>query len=211
MPSNSRMPVIQKALGEQWDDLGHIVKQHYDLSPGTATNMLIEGIMSNVYHSNIAKLFLLPGRLFGALVPYRGNQIPTQVRNWTEVGNDKAMFWYRTLHFPNRTPVIFRSRMENIGGNEIIEFVRFGMGIRMRLSVREAALIFESIGYVWKIGVLSIPIPNWALLGDAVIIEKPYSEREFDIDFIIRHPLFGKTFSYSGRFAIAPSENTANG
>jgi hypothetical protein len=201
-----QLPVIRKALGEAWYELGNIVRQHYDISPGTASSMLIEGVMSEVYHSPIAKLFLLPGRLFGALVPYRGRNIPTQVRNWTQTDNAKAMFWYRTLRFPCRLPVVFRSRMEHVGDNEIIEYVRFGMGIRMLLCVRDSALVYESAGYIWRIGAISIPIPGWAILGDAVIIEKPLSENAFHIDFVIRHPVFGRTFSYSGNFAIAAVE-----
>jgi len=206
MSSETQLPVIRKALGKQWQDLGDVVRRHYDISPGSASNMLIEGTMSEVYHSTIAKLFLLPGRLFGALVPYRGKQIPTQVRNWTERDNHKAMFWHRTLQFPTQGPVDFRSRMEHVRGNEIVEFVRYGMGIRMLLSVRDGALIYESVGYVWKLGGVSLPIPDWAILGNAVIVEKPLSDREFDIDFVIRHPLFGRTFAYSGRFSITASD-----
>jgi hypothetical protein len=207
MSSNRQLPVIRKALGEAWYELGNIIRQHYDISPGTDSNMVIEGVMSEVYHSHIAKLFLLPGRLFGALVPYRGRHIPTQVRNWTRTDNQTAMFWHRTLRFPGRLPVIFRSRMEHVGNNEIIEYVRFGMGIRMLLSVQDAALVYESVGYVWRIGTRSIPIPGWAILGEALIIEKPLSENTFHIDFVIRHPVFGRTFSYTGTFNITANDS----
>lgn len=202
MSNQTRLPVIRKALGNGWSELGEIVRRHYDISPGNASDMTIDGIMCEVYHSLVGKLYLLPGRLFGALVPYRGRNVPTRVRNWTESGDDTAMFWHRTLRFPGRAPVVFRSRMVHAGNDEIIEYVRFGLGIRMRLSVRDAALVFESVGYVWDIGVLRLPIPGWAILGDALIVEKPLSDGQFHIDFVIRHPVFGRTFSYSGTFAI---------
>jgi len=205
MSQQSTLPVIRKALGEDWNALGEIVRHHYDISPGTRSNMTIEGLMSEVYHSPVGKLYLLPGRLFGALVPYKGRDIPTRVRNWTQPDDDNSMFWHRTLRFPGRRPVIFRSRMVHAGGDEIIEYVRFGLGIRMRLSVRDAALVFESVGYVWDIGGLRLSIPAWAILGDAVIVEKPLSDNTFHIDFVIRHPLFGRTFSYTGTFAITQS------
>lgn len=92
--------------------------------------------------------------------------------------------------------------MEHIHEDEIIEYVRFGMGIRMRMSVKESALIFTSIGYVWDVFGIKLPIPTWAILGDAEIIEKAISDNEFYIDFNMVHPLFGKTFSYSGVFSI---------
>ncbi|MCP4264023.1 MAG: DUF4166 domain-containing protein, partial [Candidatus Brocadiaceae bacterium] len=160
-------------------------------------------------HSKIAKLFLLPGRFFGALVPYQGKEIPTEVKNWTTEDNLQAMFWYRTLFFPNRSPVIFRSRMEYIGGSEIIEYVKYGMGIRLHTYSKNNALYFRSMGYIWKIGPITLPIPNWMILGDAEIVEKSISDTEFFIDFKMIHPLFGKTFSYTGIFNIEDTVESA--
>jgi len=209
MTDKKRQPVIKVALMDQWNDLADIVKQHYDITPGTPSNMVIKGVMDEVYHSPIAKLFLLPSRIFGALVPYKGTNIPTEVKNWTTTDNLSAMFWHRTLDFPNKPAVVFKSRMEHVQGNEIIEYVRYGMGIRMQMSVEESALIFKSIGYVWKLGGMTIPIPAWAILGNARIIEKAISEDEFFIDFNITHPIFGKTFSYAGTYSIVTSTSTS--
>ena len=203
--SEKQQPVIKKALGENWDELADIVKQHYDITPGKPSNMTIKGIMDEVYHSPIAKLFLLPGRVFGALVPYKGKNIPTEVQYWTTTDNNAAMFWHRTLEFPNKAPVIFKSRMEYVKNDEIIEYVRYGMGIRMRMSVNNGALIFKSIGYIWKLGEIKIPIPTWAILGNAEITEKSISDDKFFIDFHITHPLLGRTFAYSGVFSIVKS------
>lgn len=202
MLKEKQQPVIKKALGDDWDDLADLVKQHYDITPGESSGMIIRGVMDEVYHSAIAKLFILPGRIFGALVPYKGKKIPTEVRNWTTDDNHAAMFWHRTLQFPNKPPVIFESRMEYIEGDEIIEYVRYGMGIRMRMSVKDSALVFRSVGYIWKIGGIKISIPAWAILGDAEITEKSISDNQFFIDFHITHPLFGKTFAYSGIYSI---------
>ena len=72
----------------------------------------------------------------------------------------------------------------------------------MRMSVQDGALVFTSVGYVWDIGTARIPIPTWAILGDARIIEKAVSDHEFHIYFTMIHPLFGETFGYSGSFSI---------
>jgi hypothetical protein len=193
---------MQKALGEQWEQLDDIVKRHYAMAPGVSSDMTIHGTMEQVFHSNLAKLFLLPGRVFGALVPYRGSDVPTQVRNWTKTDDTKAMFWHRTLRFPGKPPTEFKSRMEYAGGDEIIEYVNFGLGIRMGMSVNNGALVFTSRGYVWDLGVGHISIPTWLILGDAEIVERALSEKTFYIDFRMEHPLFGKTFGYCGTFTI---------
>ena len=206
MSKTKQQPVIKKALNRDWDKLADVVKLHYNIVPGESSTIVISGVMEEVYHSPVAKLFLLPGRIFGALVPYKGKNISTEVRNWTSIENTSAMFWRRTLNFPDKKPVIFRSRMEHIKDNEIIEYVRYGMGIRMKMSVKDTALVFKSIGYVWKIGSIKIPIPTWAILGDAEIIEKAVSDDAFFIDFTMVHPLFGRTFSYSGHFSIVEKD-----
>lgn len=202
MSDEKQLPVMRKALGDDWDKLADVVKQHYDITPGVPSKIIIRGVMDEVYHSTIAKLFLLPARIFGALVPYKGKNIPTEVRNWTSEEDYTAMYWHRTLDFPNKSPLVFCSRMQHVKGNEIIEYVRYGMGIRMAMSVNNSSLLFKSQGYLWKIGKLAIPIPTWALLGDAQIIEKAVEDNVFYISFNIVHPLFGRTFSYCGTFTL---------
>ncbi|MBT3060442.1 MAG: DUF4166 domain-containing protein [Candidatus Thiodiazotropha sp. (ex Lucina pensylvanica)] len=202
MSMEQRKAVIEKALGDKWNKLDSIIKLHYGLKPGRDAQLHLRGTMNEVYHSRIGKLFLIPGRIFGALVPYKGMAIPTEVRNWTSRGNKQAMYWHRRLFFPGKDPVIFRSKMECVGKNEIIEYVNYGMGIRLQTHAQNNALHFRSLGYVWKVGPFTLRIPNWAILGDAEIIEKAVSDRELFVDFNMVHPLFGKTFSYSGKFVI---------
>jgi hypothetical protein len=206
MQTDNPVSIMKMALGENWELLDDIVKQHYEMAPGTTSSMTIHGSMDKVFHSNIAKLFLLPGRIFGALVPYRGSDISTEVKNWTRKDNTKAMFWHRTLQFPGKPLAEFSSRMEYSNGDEIIEYVKYGLGIRMRMSVDDGALVFRSAGYVWDIGLARIPIPTWAILGDSKITERAVSEDEFYIDFNMVHPLFGRTFGYSGNFFIQESD-----
>jgi hypothetical protein len=199
--SESR-PVIQKALGEKWNKLDTIIKLHYGLKPGCDTELHLRGTMREVYHSKIGKLFLLPGRIFGALVPYKGKEVPTEVKNWTSKENHQAMYWHRRLFFPDRDPVNFSSRMEHVKDNEIIEYVNYGMGIRLRTYTQDNSLHFRSLGYIWKMGPITLSIPNWVILGDAEIVEKAISDRELFVDFNMIHPLFGRTFSYSGSFIV---------
>jgi hypothetical protein len=202
MQQNKIEPVIKKALGNRWEQLSDAIKRHYDICPGEDNTLNLHGEMSEVFHSNIAKLFLLPGRLFGALVPYRGRNIPTQVTNWTCKLNNNAMYWHRTLKFPGHPEVIFQSRMEHVTGNEIIEYVKYGMGIRLALFEENHALVYRGLGYVMRLGNLKLPIPNWLVLGEATIVEEAVSDHAVRLDFKMIHPVFGKTFGYSGYFAI---------
>jgi hypothetical protein len=191
---------IRQALGSDWPSLGDVIRRHYDLPPGTDTRLQVDGIMQ-VSVSPLGRLFVTAGRLFDALVPFRGENIPVTVRNWSQP-DSSAMFWHRTFRYPEKQPIIFRSRMAYAGGEEIVEYVKYGLGIRMRLCAEGETLRYDSLGYQWDLGPLSLRIPDWLLLGKAVIREIPESAEAFRVEFTIDHPLWGRTFGYAGRFVF---------
>lgn len=193
---------MRLALGDQWDNLGTSIKMHYDLTPGLERHLTMDGIMEEVFHSFWAKPFIIIGQLFNALIPYRGINVPVVVKNWTDVKHPSGLFWHRTFSFPGKHPYVFQSRMEHYIDNEIVEFVRFNLGVRMRLSEQDGGLIYRNVDYIWKLGKYTIHVPNWLTLGNAYIIETPISDTQFKMDFTITHPLFGLMFRYRGLFKI---------
>jgi hypothetical protein len=198
---------IRQAMGDDWPLLGEIIRRHYDLTPNSDNRFELEGIM-DVTVSPIGRLFVSVSRLFDALVPFPGRDIPVRVRNWSQA-DSKQMLWHRTFRYPGRKPVIFRSRMAYAGGRDIVEYVKFGLGIRMRLSAEGETLRYDSQGYVWKLGAVTLPIPDWLLLGRAVIREIPESHERLRVEFTVDHPLWGRTFGYAGRFIYLPAGETA--
>ena len=191
--------LFEQALGDDWQQLHPTVRHHYDLKP--SDKLLLRGEMSEVFHSLWVKPFILFGRIFGALVPYRGNDVPVEVRNYCDADNNHLQF-RRRFFFPNRKPYPFASRMELLAGNEIVEFVRLGLGIRMTLTVQDGALCFSTNGYLWRLGPLRITLPDWLFFGSGVITERGVDEEQVDLDFALVHPLFGLSFRYAGRFRL---------
>jgi len=192
---------IRQALGSEWPKLGTAIRRHYDLPPNTDTQLKVEGIMEVVL-SPIGKLFILVGRLLDALVPFKGQDIPVAVCNWS-TPESSAMFWHRTFRYPGKGPIVFHSRMEHAGDNNIVEYVKFGLGMRLQVSTEGETLRYDSQGYQWDLGPLTLRIPDWLMLGKAVIRETPISEQAFQVSFEINHPLWGRTFGYSGRFEFS--------
>jgi hypothetical protein len=56
---------------------------------------------------------------------------------------------------------------------EVIEYVRFGIGMRLAVSAEEGALVFRDLGYVWRVAGLRIALPLGLLLGTAYVEERP--------------------------------------
>lgn len=195
-------PVIAQALGEEWQKLHPLVRRHYGIAPGSTSRVVMEGQMREVHYSRRAAPLIHAARLFGALVSERATAIPVTVINSTNP-DDPAMHWHRTFRYPDGRERTFESRMVYAGGNEIIEYVRFGLGIRMAMSVMEGALLFESRGFHWGSPHIGLPIHDLLLLGRSRIVERAISDQQFEIEFDTRHPLYGKSFGYNGTFRIA--------
>jgi hypothetical protein len=92
--------------------------------------------------------------------------------------------------------------MEHSKGNEVIEFVRFGVGMRLGGTAEDGAIVFRDQVYIWRILGKDIPIPVHLLFGRAHVEERPVNEHEFSMQMQLRHPWFGDVFRYNGRFSM---------
>lgn len=196
----SGAPVFQTILGSDWNSLGGIVRRHYFLRPKSKDYMCVTGEMSEVHHSTVAKLLIPFGLLFGAVIPFRGSCIPTDV-HYNSSPENSNIYWDRVFKFDNRD-FHFKSHMEPVGANEAIEFVRFGVGILLHVSVENGALVFRDTGYIWRLRDYDIPIPGRWLMGRVYVEERPIDDDRFSMKMTLTHPLFGILFRYSGRFEL---------
>jgi len=126
--------------------------------------------MSKIHHSNVAKLFIPFGLLFGAVVPYKGKDKAVDVHYISRANNN--LYWDRVFKFQH-SDFHFKSYMESIEQGEVIEFVRYGIGIRLNVSAEEGVLVFRDIGYLWRIFGFDIPIPGSWLMGQVYVAERP--------------------------------------
>ena len=183
--------LMQKALGDQWQQLPPVLQAHYQYS----TNSDI-GYM-DIEYPIYMQPYLTFLRMFGALINRRGKNIPTIVQKQMQ---DEAQYWKRTIRFPNNKTIYFKSFWVYNKENELIEYINSFIGLSMRVHVENNKLHYEGQHFVLKLGKILIPIPEWVILGHTTIIEVSKNESEFEMDFKLRHPLFGMIFRYSGKF-----------
>ena len=137
--------------------------------------------------------------LCGGLVSRRGKHIETLVEKTISAQN-ATLCWKRTLTYPDSKKDYFYSQMVYLQDHELIETVRFGFGLRLKVSVENGDLVYRSNGHIWQYGKLRLTFPDWLVLGKATIIEHPISDQQFNLDFSIHHPLWGKCYWYHGAF-----------
>lgn len=196
-------PVLKQALGPDWSSLAPVIQAHYGLTPATDEQIQLRGKMDRVFYSRVVSPLIPVAALAGAMVPYRGHNIPVEVVNYSVPGKP-YYFWHRIFYFPGKKPYEFRSRMICTGAGELTEYVRYGFGLRLTVSVKNGGLIEKELGYVWRLGKWSIPIPVNIILGRSYVEEMPISDSEYEMQWVVTHPLFGETFAYSGRFSLVP-------
>ncbi len=191
-------PIFKTVFGEHWERLPPVMRSHYSVRPFSNDAVVLNGTL-DVFVSPMVSLM---ARLTGMLLAYSGNAVPVTVllRSGKESG---AFHFDRTFHFPDKGEVIFRSRMELIKGNELVEIMRFGLGWKMTYAWDGSKVILRHRGYVWRVFGVTIPLPLELLLGKAHAEETPISDDAFSMWTHVVHPLFGKTFGYAGTFTVA--------
>lgn len=194
-------PIFQEILGDSWGELGNVIKRHYFLRPFSDDYICVSGEMSEIYHSSIAKLFIPFGMLLGAVVPYRGNDVPVDV-HYASSNENAHIYWDRVFKFTEKNHYHFKSRMEHVRDNEVIEFVRFGLGMRLKVTAENGAIVFRDAGYIWRLFGMDIPVPVGLFFGNAYVEERPIDENNFRMKMTIEHRLFGVMFRYEGTFNL---------
>ncbi len=187
--------LMQQVLGEQWAQLPSVLQRHYQIADQQSSQL--HGTMEISYPTYVSPLVWLI-HLFGGLVLWKGNAVAVAVNKFAAA--DGILHWRRTLNYADGKIDYFRSQMQFAAAHELDELIGFGFGLRLGVEVIDGDLLYRSNGHFWQCGRLRVGLPDWLLLGTAVIREHVLSDESFYLDFSIRHPLLGLTYCYRGEF-----------
>ncbi len=199
-------PIFASIFGASWSDLPPVLHKHYANRPFSHDVVTVEGMME-VAVSPLARILSPLLRVAGALVPYEGENIPVTVHFRSEP-DSRAFCFDREFRFPGKPPYHFRSRMEPIGGNEVIEYMGLGIGWRAAYTYGGGKVSLTHKGYVWRIFGIRIPLPLELLLGKGSAEEKALDDTTFRMKMDIVHPWFGEVYRYGGEFKFFNNEET---
>ncbi len=195
-----KQPIFQSVFADDWDKLPPVMHKHYANRPFSNDIITAKGKMTIEFGWFIA--IILPFlRLFGALVPYKGENIPVTVQFLSEP-TTAAFGLKRTFYLPDKKPHIFFSRIFQIKDNEMIEFMPSGIGWRHEFLFKDNKVILQHKGYALRLFGKIIPFPISLFLGKGHAEEEALSDDQFRMRMTITHPLFGKVYEYRGRFTI---------
>ena len=174
--------------------------KHYANRPFSNDRVTVEGLMK-IEVSAFARLLSPLLRLAGTLVPYGGNNIPVTVHFQSEP-NSNVYCFNRIFHFPGKKAYHFKSRMQPVGGNNVIEFMRIGIGWHARYEWNGYRVMITHQGYAIRLLGKLLYLPLEWLLGNGNAWEEAIDDNRFRMNMDIRHPLFGTVYAYSGEFTV---------
>ncbi len=184
-------PLMQRALGNDWEQLPRALQAHYQ-----AESNVDVGILS-IEYPPLMQPYLFVLKLTGALIDRAGTASEARVHKSM---SGARQYWRREIRFADGELVRFNSEWEHTGGNQLIEYVNPLFGLRMSVKVEGGRLLYEGVHIVFQLGPWRLPIPEWLVLGHTTIVEQAHDDDSFSMDFRLCHPWFGQVYRYAGRF-----------
>ena len=193
--------LFKRVLGAKWQQLHPDIQARFDKNPLPNQPLYYQGQLSELSCSHFGRLlgFLTMPLIKGALIPFNDAHFPVDIEVYSKP-NCRDIFKQRIYRLHNRKPIQFTSFMREGKNGEVLEYVGFGLGMKLVLEVHQGNLYFTSDGYFWDIFGVLVPIPALLTPGKTFLCHRNDNASQFNIRIDIKHPIFGKTFSQVGIF-----------
>ena len=158
------------------------------------------GVMNTMRSSRVGRVLALLAWPFGAPLPLGcGQRVPATV-TVEEDDNGAGSIWTRCYQFGGRWSHPIRSVKCLDRHGDLTERLGGGLRMRLRLSVRDGDLHFDSDGYYLDWLGFRIWLPNWFLPGRTRVTHSDLGNGRFRFTLLIHHDWLGELFYQDGVF-----------
>ncbi len=194
-------PIFADVFADQWDELPVVMRKHYANRPRTEDRVTVEGYL-NVHIHPLMKLLAPLMAWLGLLAPYAGEGVPCTVHFQSQPAGN-AFIFDRWFQFPGGKSYQFRSELLAKGPHDVIEYMRSGIGWRCAYGFEADRVVLSHKGYAWRLFGRDIPLPGagW-IVGHGEAFEEAIDDDRFAMSMTLRHPVFGRLYSYAGTFTV---------
>ncbi len=192
--------ILKHQLGPEWAKLHPSVQARFEREPEVGETIVYEGAMLEMRRSRMGWLFATLTRPVGnPLTPFAGRDIPMEVALYRKESGD-GVYWRRTYFRRGAKPYVVVSSKEESETGEMLEVVGGGFGMKLKVSVHDGDMHFESYRYFWKIFGYRLPLPHWLSPGKAHVIHHDMGQGRFMYTISMVHRQLGETFYQRGVF-----------
>ena len=198
---SSEGELFKHILGAEWNTLNPEIQKRFDKNPVPGSPLKYTGVLEELSCSRWGKLmgFITMPLIKGALIPYTEYDVPVDIQVYTK-HNNANIYKERNYKLAKQKPIKFTSYMRQSSKGEVLEYVGFGLGMKLIVFVKDSNLHFKSDGYFWDIGIFRIPLPGLFSPGATYLSHVNEGPNQFRIRIDIVHSLFGSMFVQAGVF-----------
>jgi hypothetical protein len=193
-------------LGEDaWASLPEAVRERFGKSVAGRV-VIYGGEIVECRMSRAGRLLAQLVRLVGAPLPLSCDTFVPAVVTVSEDAEAGGQFWTRIYGRRRGFPQVIHSSKRFAGPTGLEEYIGRGLGIALRVEVRNEALHFISDHYFAKLGGRRIRLPNIFSPGALTVSHIDCGHGWFAFRLVLNHPWLGELISQTAMFSEHKAE-----
>ena len=181
-----------RLAGDSWMRLPAPIRRRFSHHLADGERIVYLGEVAATHMTLVGRLVAQLARLVGAPLPLEaGSRAPVTV---IVTGSKRlgGQVWTRIYDRARGFPQVIQSLKHFGGATGLEEIVARGVGMRLRLSVRDGALVFRSAGYFIRCLGVQLSLPGWLTPGVIEVIHREESAGQFSFSLNVTHTWAGQ-------------------
>jgi hypothetical protein len=173
--------------GDSWMRLPAPIRRRFSRHLADGERIVYLGKVAATHMTLVGRLVAQLARLVGAPLPLEASScVPVTV---IVTGSDRlgGQIWTRIYDRVRGFPQVIQSLKHFGGATGLEEIVGHGVGMRLRLSVRDGALVFRRAGYFIRCLGAQFSLPAWMTPGVIEVVHREESAGQFSFSLSVTH------------------------
>ena len=186
-----------------WTSLPLPIRRRFSKRLADGNTAIYLGQIRETWMSRAGWLLAQALRVIGGPLPTAVDADVPSVVTVTEDMATGGQIWTRLYARRRGFPQVIHSSKRFAGPTGLEEYVGFGIGVTLKLSVEARALCFRSVGYFLQLGRRRFRLPAWASPGALCVTHEELGSGHFEFRLEVTHPRFGPLIRQAGIFTEA--------
>ena len=183
-----------------WASLPLPVRRRFSKRLAGGATVVYRGVVTETRMNRLGFTLAQAARLIGGPLPTsRVCGLPAVV-TVTEDMATQGQHWTRLYVRPSGFPQIVHSSKRFAGSTGLEEYVGAGVGVALRVTVEDGALVFRSSGYFIQVLGKRLRLPAWLTPGALTVTHAEIGGGKFLFTLRLAHPRFGEMIAQSAEF-----------